>query len=245
MKMTKSKIAIIGCGAIGITTALKIQERLKSKVDVTIFSKDFSPNLTSDVAAGLWEPYLLELTPEEKTTRWAGETYQYLIANWNQAEKLGITLQPVTYITDTSTFTTPSWLKITLGYTELPRQQIEQFSKRYNQKLTGGFHFVSFTWEASRFIPYFSELFIDGGGTIVRRDIQDLWELSEYDVVVNCTGLASKDLVCEYVMDHLSEQYSVRKGPESHDNWYERLIRVFHSCLMVTLDLTLTAFKVI
>nr|CAI5869476.1 unnamed protein product [Callosobruchus analis] len=82
--MRSYKIAVIGCGAIGITTAVEIQDRLRDGRQVTIFSKDFSPNLTSDIAAGLWEPYLLGMTSEERTTRWAGETYQYLIANWDK-----------------------------------------------------------------------------------------------------------------------------------------------------------------
>nr|CAI5869474.1 unnamed protein product [Callosobruchus analis] len=200
--MRSYKIAVIGCGAIGITTAVEIQDRLRDGRQVTIFSKDFSPNLTSDIAAGLWEPYLLGMTSEERTTRWAGETYQYLIANWDKASTLGIILQPVTYITDTESCTPPDWMKTTLGYSELSRRQIAYFSRQYKQKLTRGFHFVSFTWEASKFIPHFTKIFLGRGGTIVKRDIHDLWELSEYDVVINCSGLASEDLVCKYNTEH-------------------------------------------
>ncbi|MEL7432136.1 MAG: FAD-dependent oxidoreductase [Chlamydiota bacterium] len=48
-----NRIAVLGAGVIGLSTAYEL---LKLGYDVTIYSKEFSPNLTSDVAIGIWSP---------------------------------------------------------------------------------------------------------------------------------------------------------------------------------------------
>ena len=45
---------------------VQILERLGSKVSLDIVAEAFSPDTTSDVAAGLWEPHLIGGTPKEK-----------------------------------------------------------------------------------------------------------------------------------------------------------------------------------
>lgn len=59
-----SRIAIIGGGVIGLTTAIQIQKEI-SDVYITLFTEKLSPYTTGDVSAGLWTPYLLENTPLE------------------------------------------------------------------------------------------------------------------------------------------------------------------------------------
>lgn len=60
------KIGIIGAGVIGTTTAARLQEQFGNDVSITIFSDEFSPNTTSDIAAGLWGPHCYSDTPAEK-----------------------------------------------------------------------------------------------------------------------------------------------------------------------------------
>lgn len=56
------KIAIIGAGIIGVSTAYRLKTTFPD-LDVTVISKDFSPNTVSDVAAGFWEPIYFGKTP--------------------------------------------------------------------------------------------------------------------------------------------------------------------------------------
>lgn len=77
------EVAVIGCGVVGLTSALAIQERLKN-VKVTIFTKDVSPNTTGDIAAGHWTPYLVGNTPVEKVFKWSKTTYDYLLKSWKE-----------------------------------------------------------------------------------------------------------------------------------------------------------------
>ena len=58
------KVAIIGAGINGLSCANVIQERFP-EISLTLFADKFSPETTSDGAAGLWWPFLLNDTPEE------------------------------------------------------------------------------------------------------------------------------------------------------------------------------------
>lgn len=66
MSLVSKKIAIIGAGVIGITTAARLQERFGRDVTITIFSDEFSPNTTGDIAAGIWGPYCNADTPTDQ-----------------------------------------------------------------------------------------------------------------------------------------------------------------------------------
>ncbi|MGR3809245.1 FAD-dependent oxidoreductase [Jiulongibacter sp. NS-SX5] len=47
------KVALLGCGTVGIATATLLQE---SGYEVTIYTKDVPPNVTSNLATGTWSP---------------------------------------------------------------------------------------------------------------------------------------------------------------------------------------------
>ncbi|UBM58963.1 FAD-binding oxidoreductase [Marinilongibacter aquaticus] len=53
MSTGKKKIALLGCGTVGIATATLLQE---SGCEVTIYAKDVPPNVTSNLATGTWSP---------------------------------------------------------------------------------------------------------------------------------------------------------------------------------------------
>ena len=96
MRTGERDIAVIGCGAIGLTTAIVLQ---RAGARVTIYAKELPPNVRSSWATGLYTPdsrIALEehATPEFKKT-WAQmsrqtyETYQTF---------LGVAGTPVEYI---------------------------------------------------------------------------------------------------------------------------------------------------
>ena len=71
------KIAVIGAGVIGLTSAVRICEEVP-QADVTIIAENFEQDTTSAGAAGLWEPYKLRDTPPELLTRWGKDTFDHL-----------------------------------------------------------------------------------------------------------------------------------------------------------------------
>jgi len=72
------KILILGCGIIGITTALTLQEKYRD-CDVTIWSIDSHTNTTSNKAGAVWYLYLSE--PKEKVSKWATFNLEYYQKN--------------------------------------------------------------------------------------------------------------------------------------------------------------------
>lgn len=70
------KVAIVGGGIIGLTTALQLQNELRN-AQVTVFATDFD-NTVSHVAAGLFRIGSSYSGPTEKITRYIDNTF-YLI----------------------------------------------------------------------------------------------------------------------------------------------------------------------
>lgn len=60
------KVAVVGAGVIGLTSALAIVENFPNDYEVTIFAEKFTPETTGDGSAGLWFPYCLEDTDPKK-----------------------------------------------------------------------------------------------------------------------------------------------------------------------------------
>ena len=89
------KIYVVGAGVNGLSSAVKIAEYFyRQNVQVVLVSEETSPNTTGDVSAGLWGPYLIENTPDEKIVYVfhliSKNTYYLLIVTFSQAvvEKL-------------------------------------------------------------------------------------------------------------------------------------------------------------
>ncbi|XP_074006746.1 D-aspartate oxidase isoform X2 [Numenius arquata] len=132
--MAAPKVAVVGAGVVGLSTALCITETCPS-CSVTVLSDQFSPNTTSDAAAGILIPHTYPGTPIHVQKQWFKETFTYLFAISNSAEAS-----------------------------------------------EAGVHLVS-GLKAT-------------GVQIYTRKVADLWELhSEYNVVVNCTGIGARQLV--------------------------------------------------
>src|SRR3984885_9959479 len=53
MTTGEREIAVIGCGALGLTSGLLLQ---RAGARVTIYAKDLPPNVRSSLASGLWTP---------------------------------------------------------------------------------------------------------------------------------------------------------------------------------------------
>jgi D-amino-acid oxidase len=71
--ISSKSIAVLGAGVIGLTTAYDLLER---GYEVHIYSEDWSPNLTSNVAVGIWSPLSLSSDiPKEKR-----ELHQQMLA---------------------------------------------------------------------------------------------------------------------------------------------------------------------
>src|SRR4028119_1649524 len=68
-----SKVVVIGCGVIGLSTALRLRE---AGLDARIVASDPPERTTSAVAAAIWYPY--KAYPEREVLRWGRRTFEVL-----------------------------------------------------------------------------------------------------------------------------------------------------------------------
>uniref|UniRef100_A0A8C3KH46 D-amino-acid oxidase n=1 Tax=Calidris pygmaea TaxID=425635 RepID=A0A8C3KH46_9CHAR len=81
------RVAIIGAGVIGLSTALCIHEQyhgLVPSLEMEVYADRFTPHTTSDGAAGLWQPYLSDHGNLQETL-WNKETFDYLLGHLDSA----------------------------------------------------------------------------------------------------------------------------------------------------------------
>ncbi|XP_038007987.1 D-amino-acid oxidase isoform X2 [Motacilla alba alba] len=166
------RVAIIGAGVIGLSSALCIHEQFHSllpSLELEVYADRFTPHTTSDGAAGLWQPYLSDHGNLQETL-WNKETFDYLLGQLHSpaAKEMGLFLISG-YNLFTEPVPEPSWKNIVLGFRNLTPKELELFpGYRLTQRGVKFFH---------KKVESFQELFSQG-----------------VDVVLNCSGMRSGHL---------------------------------------------------
>ncbi|XP_044530282.1 D-aspartate oxidase [Gracilinanus agilis] len=157
--MDMTRVAVIGAGVVGLSTAVCISESIP-QYSIDVISDKFTPDTTSDVAAGILMPHAYPDTPVHLQKQWFQETFDRLLAIANSSEAV-----------------------------------------------EAGIHLVSGLRRS--------------GGQVHTRKVKDLWELyGAYDVVVNCSGLGSRELVGDLQMFPVRGQVLKVQAP-----WMNHFIR--------------------
>uniref|UniRef100_A0A8C9TZ45 D-amino-acid oxidase n=1 Tax=Scleropages formosus TaxID=113540 RepID=A0A8C9TZ45_SCLFO len=159
------RVAVIGAGVIGLSTAQCIYERYHSAVSslsIEVYADRFTPQTTSDGAAGLWQPYLYD-NGNTLETKWNKETFDYLLGFLNSPDsiKMGIFLQSG-YNLCSDPAPDPSFRDIVLGFRQLAKRELDLFPG------------YSHGW-------FNTALMIEGKNSGV-------------EVIINCTGVRSGEL---------------------------------------------------
>ncbi|XP_044052022.1 D-amino-acid oxidase-like isoform X2 [Siniperca chuatsi] len=166
------RVAVIGAGVSGLSTAQSIYEQyhsIVSQLTIEVYADRFTPLTTSDGAAGLWQPYLYDKGNIQET-KWNKETFDYLLSCLSSPEsiKMGVFLQSG-YNLCTEPVPDPSFNDIVLGFRKLTERELQMFPGYKLQRR---------------------------GVKFYHRKIESFKELAETgaDVVINCTGIRSGEL---------------------------------------------------
>lgn len=191
--MDTVRIAVVGAGVMGLSTALCIS-KMVPRCSITVIADKFSPDTTSDVAPGILIPHTTPETPIHKQKQWFRETFDHLFAIANSAEagEAGVHLISGWQIfQNIPTEEAPFWADVVLGFRKMTEAELKKFPQH-----VFGQAFTTLKCEGSAYLPWLEKRVKESGGQFLTRRIEDLWELHpSFDIVVNCSGLGSRQLV--------------------------------------------------
>jgi D-amino-acid oxidase len=209
LQSTERTCAVLGCGALGLTTARVLQDH---GFTVTIYARDLPPDTTSNIAGGQWGPFTVydnaRATPAflqqfERAVRLAHRRFQTLVGTrygvrWIEHYSLSDTLPPPAQ--------QPNPLADVLQIdSELLDPREHPFDYRYVRR------FYSMLIETATFLDALTHDFSVRGGKIIVREFRDARQLTELPerLIVNCTGLGSRDLFGDQELHPLRGQLAV------------------------------------
>ncbi|XP_029349039.1 D-aspartate oxidase [Echeneis naucrates] len=200
--MKSIEVVVVGGGVVGFSTAVCIAEALPS-CSVTLVAEKFSPDTTSDGAAGLLFAAKFPDIPLERQRRWFRDSFDHLlaIAQSQHSPEAGVMLSSGWQIfKEVPAEKKPFWSELVIGFRFMSDRELNQFP---DHKF--GHAFTTIKCECPTYLPWLEKRFRKAGGQVQQRKVSSLEELSSsYDIIVNCSGLGSKTLVDD------SQVYPVR-----------------------------------
>ncbi|WP_347372552.1 FAD-dependent oxidoreductase [Aequorivita sp. Q41] len=176
-----NSVTVIGCGIVGLTSAIKLQEK---GVQVTIVSKARFDKTVSSKVGAIWFPF--EVHPKEKANNWAALAYAEYLADVKEGN--GVAFIP--FITAYTEASNTDWTLL------LPKGSVR---KALVSEIPKGIKtaFISTVplAEPLLYLPYLFNRFIARGGIFKEQTITSLEEASALNsLIINCTGLGAKEL---------------------------------------------------
>ncbi|XP_061192749.1 D-aspartate oxidase-like [Saccostrea echinata] len=189
--MTKTRVCVVGAGVVGLSSAVRIQNELPD-CDVTIIADRFSPDTTSDGSGGFWLPHLVGGDNQELVAKCGCDTWDYLLhlATSPLASRLGAQLvSGYSFFAETQC---PGWRRQVLGYHELDNKEL----KLLFPKARFGVFYTTVMINVKAYLSWLMSRFKNSNGTAIHRRVDSLDKLlSDYDVIVNASGIGSRTLV--------------------------------------------------
>ncbi|XP_008492751.2 D-amino-acid oxidase [Calypte anna] len=188
------RVAIIGAGVIGLSTALCIHQQyqgLTPSLELEVYADRYTPQTTSDGAAGLWQPYLSDHGNLEETI-WNKETFDYLLRHLGSAAAREMGLFLISgYNLFTQPVPDPSWKNIVLGFRNLTSKELELFPG-----YSYGWFNTALMLEGRRYLPWLTKRLRQGGVKFFHQKVGSFQEVfaQGVDVVINCTGMRAGEL---------------------------------------------------
>ncbi len=178
----KKSVLILGAGVSGLSTGILF---LQEGYSVTIWAKDFPPNTTSNKAAAVWYPFICG--PLEKVPGWAKTSLEYF-----ESEVLPIPESGCKRTTVVEIFNKvpddPWWKEGVDSYRRIDKYKLPKY-------YIDGYQIEGLVMDTDVYMEYLVTEFKRLGGKMVKRTVKTLDEaLERHPLVINCTGLGSREL---------------------------------------------------
>lgn len=187
-KPSSKVVAVLGAGVVGLATAYDL---LEQGYDVHIYSNDWSPNLTSNVAAGIWSPLSLsEDVSEEKK-----QLHQRMLDNSEQR-----------FLKSTNDYPEFAGIRLISSYSVRTNSAQEAIKTKHrgeevvlhfdNGVIKSGRRVYELGIDGKLFMEDLYSKVQDKGAILQQRhfdNLNDLLNLQE-SIIVNCTSIGSREL---------------------------------------------------
>ncbi len=210
----EKKVALLGCGTVGIATAILLQER---GCEVTIYTKDVPPNITSNLATGTWSPASRVCDPKvakpefqaqwEAATRFSFRRFQFLlgmndIAAW--VEEYGV------YNEDPKSVPRSNNGGEVYHLDGLIPGSVRLSSKEHPFKAEYVSRRSNMIFNIPTYLRHHLNDFVMFGGKVKIHEIKKLEDIDALPekVVVNCMGLGAKPVFNDEELTPVSGQLS-------------------------------------
>jgi len=188
-----ANVCVVGSGVVGLTTALIVQQQ-NPKSQVRILSDKYSPDTTSNIAAGIfsWGPN----QPDKKLDRqWAEDSWKWYsdLLNKNDPEKTGVTsIQFLNFSQYHQQNVEKRYMKdLCPVYRDLTERELNLALPEGKFKF--GKYLQTMQIEMDFYLNYLTEEFKSKGGVLTQGRVDSWHELAgQCDVAVNCTGLGAR-----------------------------------------------------
>ena len=196
MENKRPRVAVVGAGIIGLPTAVLLT-KIAHKPEVTLIAKNFSPCITSDTAGAIIRPVVDENkigSCDPRRDEWTKVTFQHLYNLFSSplAKTLDISLVP-TYDVYDGERQDPYWKDYVLGFRHVGSEEMEVLHYPVDKKCWA---YSTILMISASYLKWQMEQFKTNGGVVVQRRLESLEEIDgTYDIIVNCTGLGSRQLV--------------------------------------------------
>jgi D-amino-acid oxidase len=177
------RVAVLGAGVIGLTTAISL---IDAGCHVRVAAADPTEATTSYLAAAVWFP--THAGPPDRVAAWARTTYDVLAAQAGRKVPGVVMRESLALYREAPE--QPDWAAAVKSVREATPAELPP-------GYPYGLRFVVPMVEMPKYLPWLIEQFTSRGGQLQRRRVGSLAELSDEDtdVVVNCSGIASRTLV--------------------------------------------------
>ena len=222
-------MVVVGAGVIGLSAALHLLERFAGELEVTIMSDLFPPATTSDKSGMLLLPIDFR-TEEEKSKsvdnqdrqiqKWTRATFQkyHSIFRSEENAKVGICLEQG-YIFLGAPSPDPWYKDEVFGFRHVKVDSLEARVLRIPQDSVDVWAFGTYIVSTTSYLRWLTENIRSKGATFIQRKIASFDELSSYDIIVNCTGLGSCELLGDKAMHPVRGQAMLVEAPWIK-HWY-------------------------
>jgi len=174
-------VVVIGCGVIGLSTALALQD---AAAEVRVVTKDPPSDTTSATAAAVWYPY--RAFPEDRVLEWGRRTFEEF-GRLAERPDTGVHMREARELFRRET-SDPWWID---AVTDLRRCPSSELPAGYSD----GFRFTTPVVEMPVYLAYLVSRFRSRGGQLERRTVTSLdGAAQDAAAIVNCTGMGAREL---------------------------------------------------